>query len=70
MRFIVNFKQEIEAFSVKEAAEKAVEAMTELGDTHHLILEVAPVGEDDVEDDFEIVVVQDGEAEKRFPGGN
>lgn len=61
-KFIVGFKQEIEADTAEEAAELAVQAMIDMEDPSLLILEVAEVDEEDVEGDVEVFVVEDGEA--------
>lgn len=62
MKYLVAFTQEIEAFSVEQAAEIAAKQMVELGRTHDLMLEVM----EEFEEDLEAVVqvsVENGRAE-------
>ena len=61
MRYIVGFKQDIEADTPEEAAELAVQTMIDMEDPHFLILEVSEVDEEDIEGDFEVYTVEDGE---------
>lgn len=61
MKYIVGFKQEIEADTPEEAAELAVQTMIDMEDPSLLILEVSEVDEEDIEGDFEIYTVENGE---------
>lgn len=61
MKYIVGFKQEIEADTPEQAAELAVQSMVELENPSLLIMEVSEVDEEDIEGDFAVYVVEDGE---------
>lgn len=61
MKYIVGFKQEVEADTPEQAAELAVQTMINMEDPSLLILEVAEVDEEDIEGDFEVYTVEDGE---------